>query len=171
MHHGRRGYAHDANNVNALRCQTASFCASIQAFKSFRSMSRRFPSLRAGSFLSQINERIYQTNCDIPFPEATTTLRTGFSLPFLGFLPFHPGAMLPQRPTRPIRFLRTKMHSQQLQIRVLFGVVVAMALIGLALLRSELQTLSSPLKRTKKRGRVLKFLSSKSGKGRFRKAS
>jgi hypothetical protein len=60
------------------------------------------------------------------------------------------------------------MHSQQLQSWFLFGALVALALIGLALLRSELQTLSSPLKRTKKRGRVLKFLS---GKDRFRKAS
>ena len=63
------------------------------------------------------------------------------------------------------------MHSQQLQSWLLFGVLVALALIGLALLRSELQTLSNPLKRTKKQGRALKFLSSKSGKDGSRKAS
>ena len=60
------------------------------------------------------------------------------------------------------------MHSQQLQIRILFGVLVALALIGLALLRSELQShrkLGAP---GKKQGRLLKF---RSRKDRYRKAS
>ena len=60
------------------------------------------------------------------------------------------------------------MHSQQLQSLLLPSVLVALALIGLALLRSELQTPRKPLERKKKQGRLLKFLSRKD---RFRKAS
>ncbi len=60
------------------------------------------------------------------------------------------------------------MHSRQLLSLLLPSVLVALALIGLVLLRSELQSRSNPLEQKKKRGRVLKFLS---GKDRFRKAS
>jgi len=62
------------------------------------------------------------------------------------------------------------MHSQQLQSLLLPSVLVALALIGLALLRSELQTPRKPLEGKKKQGRLLRFLSSKDGKDRFRKA-
>ncbi len=63
------------------------------------------------------------------------------------------------------------MHSQQLQSLFLPSVLVALALIGLALLRSELQTPRKTLGEKKEPGRLLKFLSSKDRKDRFRKAS
>jgi len=63
------------------------------------------------------------------------------------------------------------MHSQQLQSLLLPSVLVALALIGLALLRSELHSPRKLLEGKKGQGRLLKFLSSKDRKDRFRKAS
>ncbi len=64
------------------------------------------------------------------------------------------------------------MHSQQLQSLLLLGALVALALIGLALLRSELITPRKVSVPKKKRGRLLKFFSGKdSSKDQSRKAS
>ena len=84
------------------------------------------------------------------------------------FFRFRPCAMLVPTSTRPVRFTRTKMPSRQLQSLLLPSALVALALIGLVLLRSELQSAGRLLVRKKKRGRLLKFLS---GKDKFRKAS
>ena len=62
------------------------------------------------------------------------------------------------------------MLSQKLQSLLLPSVLVALALIGLGLLRSELRTRGIGLVR-KKRGRLLKFFVSKDhDKDEFRKA-
>ncbi len=64
------------------------------------------------------------------------------------------------------------MLSQQLQSLLLPGVLVALALIGLGLLRSELRTPGIGLVRKKKKGRLFKFFTSKdTDKDKLRKAS
>ncbi len=64
------------------------------------------------------------------------------------------------------------MLSQKLQSLLLPSLLVALALIGLGLLRSELRAPGIGLVRKKKRGRLLKFFSGKdSDKDQFPKAS
>jgi len=64
------------------------------------------------------------------------------------------------------------MLSQKLQLLLLPSVLVALALIGLGLLRSELLTPGKGLVRKKKRGQLLNFFKSKdSDKDQSRKAS
>ena len=72
--------------------------------------------------------------------------------------------------TRPINLPRTKMRFHQLQPLLLPSALVALALIGLNLLRIELQTPGkrSEREREKKREGLLKVFSHKK---RFRKAS
>jgi hypothetical protein len=64
------------------------------------------------------------------------------------------------------------MISRQLQSLLLPSLLVALALIGLSLLRSELRAPGIGLVRKKKRGRLLKFFIGKDrGKDQFPKAS
>jgi hypothetical protein len=60
------------------------------------------------------------------------------------------------------------MFPHQLQSWLLPSALVALAAIGISLLRGELRTPGMPLFHKKKKGRLLKFFS---GKKRFRKAS
>ncbi len=105
-------------------------------------------------------------------PRFRMVLRTRFHCLFYLFFRFRPGAMLRQRPLVQSVSRRTKMLSQQLQSLLLPGVLVALALIGLGLLRSELRTPGIGLVRKKKKGRLFKFFTSKdTDKDKLRKAS